>query len=320
MPKRSKPETDLRIHAEPGKRLTFKEFQEECPEFSIALDGYCKSPTNFSRDKLHVNLNHHGKREHESTAVLATCAQAMRLVRDQDLFLKFSRKGRPYGHVWINDCDQDVCLATFILLNPSLLNRPKLRLLVNLEERLDTTAGLYVPDKTQAEMMGEVAWIFEPYAEFRMSGELYRAKPEDMLRIIDDVHRRIRAYLFGRQKRIEVSRRFDDLIDPRPERYAIVREIGVFARMKMAEEGIKAYAILKGEQDGIYYWSLGKKSPFVDFPLGEIYDACNEAEGIGEDESDRWGGSSNRGGSPSKRGSGLSPESLAAIIDRTLDG
>ena len=77
--------------------------------------------------------------------------------------------------------------------------------------------------------------------------------------------------------------------------------------------------ILKGEQDGVFHWSLGKKSPFVDFPLGVIYDACNKAEGIGEDESDRWGGSSNRGGSPSKRGSRLSPEPLAKVINRTLN-
>lgn len=318
MPKRRKSETDIRIIAEPGKQVSWKELQEQYEPPAISLDGHCKAGTLFSKDKRHVNLNHHGKRESSSTDTLATCAQALRLVRDQELFLKFCRDGKPFGHVYINDCDQDVCLATFILLNPSLVNRPKLRYLVELEERLDTTAGLYVPDKHQAEMMGEVAWIFEPYALARASGELYRAKPTDMLRIIREVHGRIRSYLFGRQKRVEVDKRYEDLVEPRPESYAVVREIGVFARLKMAKDGIRAYAILKAEQDGVLHWSLGKKSPFVDFDLPSIYDACNEAEGIGEVEGDRWGGSSNRGGSPRIRGSRLTPERLAEVIDRTL--
>ncbi|MEA3248816.1 MAG: hypothetical protein U9Q03_00465 [Patescibacteria group bacterium] len=313
-----KRETDVRIIAEPGKQVTWKEFKVQYPGPAISLDGHCKAQTLFSKDKLHINLNHHGKREHDSTAVLATCAQALRLVRDGHLYLKFCRNGRPYAHVYINDCDQDVCLATFILLRPSLVNRPKLRLLVELEERLDSTAGLYVPDKKQAEMLGEVAWIFEPYAEARTSGELYRAKPADMLRIIDKVHRRIHAYLFGRQKKVKVDRKFEDLVQPRPKTYAVVREIGVFARLKMAEESIRAYAVLKAEYGGMYHWSLGKKSPFVDFPLGDIYDACNRIEGIPVDAIDRWGGSSNRGGSPRDRGSRLTPEQLAEVIDGCL--
>jgi len=317
---RREAETSVVILAEPGKQVTWQDFLEQYAAPAISLDGHCRAPTLFSPDKRHINLNHHGRREHDGIAVLATCAQALRLVRDAHLFLSpiYLRGGRPCCKVWINDCDQDVCLATFILRNPSLVNRPKLHQLVSIEERLDTTAGLLVLDNDETEMLGEVAWIFDPYAQARISGDLVHASPEDMLRIIDEVHGRIRCSLFGRQQRIRPDRRFEDLVLPRPEAFAVVRELGVFARLKMAEEGILAYAVLKAEHDGTYHWSLGKASPFIPMDLGTVYDVCNRIEGIAEGDSDRWGGSRNRGGSPRIRGSKLSPDELAAIIDEAI--
>jgi len=318
--KKRETETDAVIIAEPGKQVTWQEFQDQYPAPAISLDGHCRAPTLFSADKRHINLNHHGRREHDGIAVLATCAQALRLVRDAHLYCSpiFARNGRPRCTIWINDCDQDVCLATFILRNPSLVNRPKLHDLVAIEERLDTTAGLLVLDNGEAEMLGEVAWIFDPYAQARISGDLVRTSPEDMLCILDEVHARIRCSLYGRQQRIRPDRRFIDLVEPRPEAFAVVRELGVFARLKMAEEGILAYAVLKAEHGGTFHWSLGKASPFIPCDLGAIYDECNRVDGIAGGDSDRWGGSKNRGGSPRIRGSKLSPEHLAAIIEEAI--
>ncbi len=311
-----RPEPGVSILVKPRSKVTWADFKAEYPPFSIALDGFVRGPTRYSADGPYANFNHHEGPVTTPIAILATCGQVENAVRENDIFLTFNRNSRPYAKVHINDCDQDVCLATFELRYPMAVNRPLLHLLVDIEHSLDSTAGLYVPNKSQARMMGQVAWIFDPYASVRMSGELLRMAGKDMLVILEEVHARIKSFLFGRAKRVELDRSYDLLIAS--DSWSLVREKGVFARMKMVEDGIRAYALIKGERDGRFHYSLGKKALFNPLSLTEIYRACNEAEGIGEDETDRWGGGTNRGGSPPERGSGLSPDELARIIRDTV--
>jgi hypothetical protein len=152
----------------------------------------------------------------------------------------------------------------------------------------------------------------------RLAGGIDQAGAYKQLSIIAQVHSRIRAYLYGKEKRIDVDKRYDLLGQGRVGGWILVREVGIFARLGMAEQGVRAYAVLKSQHDDHYVYSLGTRSPFVKFPLMQIYEACNRAEGIGSTEIDRWGGSTNRGGSPRSRGSRLTPVELVKVIDECL--
>ena len=103
----------------------------------------------------------------------ALLAQVLLCIR-QGLFDAFRDEHGRRATVYANDCDEDVCLSWFLLQNPELCRLPsntRLNRLVQAVDVLDTTAGasLYPLDRG---LMGELAWIFEPYRQARMQGAL----------------------------------------------------------------------------------------------------------------------------------------------------
>jgi hypothetical protein len=124
--------------------MSFEDFCAKFPSSSIALDGFVTGGPAFRPAGPYANFNHH--EEVDRLATRATCAQVLMAIR-QGLFNTFQNGSRmPYAHLYVNDCDEDVCVATFALTKPHLVlgtMNPIFNRLVAMEEIMDATAGAY---------------------------------------------------------------------------------------------------------------------------------------------------------------------------------
>ncbi|MCG2720756.1 MAG: hypothetical protein L6290_01915 [Thermodesulfovibrionales bacterium] len=62
------------------------------------------------------------------------------------LFDTFRKDGVPEAHIYVNDPDEDTCLAWWLLKNNERVRKysdPRINRLVYCEDRLDSTAGAY---------------------------------------------------------------------------------------------------------------------------------------------------------------------------------
>ena len=272
---------------------------------SIALDGYVIGPAKWCPITKCANFNHHENVDRLSTR--ATCAQVLMALRQGllDNFKNFS--------IYVNDCDQDVCLSTFILLNgwrcESVAN-PLLNKLVHVADMMDTCAGCY-PFPVDMSFMAQMAWIFEPYTIFRNNG-LDKKDSKSYRSVIDDVLHRINDYLVGGAGEIELDTRYEIL--SASKKWSLVNEIGQQARMSMISDGIKAYVSCRNRSDGKWSYSIGKISNFIDFDIEKLFEIFNKIENLVSTK-DKWGGSSLIGGSSRIAGSNLSPEIITKIIN-----
>ena len=178
----------------PGPALTRERFLVEHEPYSIALDGFV-----FGEPWLHVaptgpyrNFNHHETVDRSCTS--ATCEQARRAVI-LGLYDLFRRGGERTAMLWANDCDQDVCLASWILMNPDRASEPLVRMISQIVDLLDMSAGAF-PMPHERDLLGEVRWVFDPYQRARP--RLASLDGNAMREVIRDVHHRLDAFAMGR--------------------------------------------------------------------------------------------------------------------------
>lgn len=291
--------------------------------YSIALDGFVYGGPWFvefdsygNRIGPVLNLNHH--EEVDRLATRATCGQTLMALR-QGLFQMFRDERGPRATVYVNDCDEDVCLSWFLLhrhywceqpLNP-LLNR-----LVAMEDALDATAGAY-PYPTDLPALRSMAWIFQPYRSFRVSGEIDKKDSTAYRAVIDSVEHRIESYLVGRGGEVPLTTGFEQIGGGKT--WMMVREHGTEARTGMFASGIRAYVSVRERPDGHFTYTVGRMSSFIRFYLPQVFSRLNEVEARAAsvklaDLQDRWGGSDTVGGSPRVGGSRIEPDELTKIL------
>lgn len=291
--------------------VNWEDFIKSHPNRSIALDGYVIGPSKFIKNEhlVMANFNHHEGVDRLSTR--ATCAQILLAVR-QDLVDVFKDKRNEVDFtVFVNDCDQDVCLSWFILNNYWICQQtinPLINRLVHIEDMMDTCSGAY-PFSIDMPIMKQVAWIFEPYTQFRISGQIENKNNRAFKNVIYDVERRIHEHILGKGKSISLDVAYEKIGGG--NNWSMVIEKGFDARTAMMSNGIKAFISVRNRPDGKYTYSIGKLSNFFPFDLEPLYKALNEAEkGI-----DKWGGSNTIGGSPRTTGSNLTPDQVQLIIN-----
>lgn len=303
----------IQLHVEPKTpAMSWEQFCATKPAFSIALDGYVYGGPKFMKTGPYANFNHHEDVDRLSTR--ATCAQVLMAIR-QGFFDTFRNGFKDTIHVYVNDCDQDVCMAVFLLrhgvVSGTVVN-PILNRLVFLEDMLDTTAGAY-PFPVEMEVLQELAWTFKPYTDFRLSGGLGRRNASEFEAIIELVEKRLEKTINGRGERVELETDYD--VIGGGSGWSMVEEKGAQARTAMFGKGIRAFVSVQKRSDGRFQYSIGRMSTFVPFDIPGILAALNEAEGCGED---RWGGADTIGGSPRVAGSRLTPKEVETIINQYL--
>ncbi len=294
--------------------MTWEEFCNKTKPYSVAIDGFVKTGPRFqnrSQGGPRANLNHHEEVDRFSTR--ATCAQALLDIRT-GLFDTFrTKKGDPRVIVYANDCDQDVCTTWFLFkygwMTKQILN-PLLNKLVYMEDMLDTTAGAY-PFPKDMPILRELAWIFEPYTEFRLAGGLKTHRTSKAFKeIVELVERRIMLYLTGRGKSVPIDTRYQ-VIGGGPG-WTMVKEIGAQARTGMLSDGIKTFLSIR-EEGGTISFSVGRMSNKVP---GDILGFLNECTRAEIDPRKIHGGSNTIGGSNRDHGTGLRIETLVDFMNK----
>jgi hypothetical protein len=293
--------------------LSWKRFTEKKPAFSVALDGYVAGPPKFMvvpGKGPYRNLNHHEGVSRSATR--ATCAQAL-LDIDQGIFKTFcDTAGELQAHLWVNDCDEDVCLSVFLLRHSRLvpqMDSSRLDDLVHIADLLDTTAGAYSPRK-HLPALSEINWVFQPYREFRISGNLDRRIALDYERVINDVGVRIEAFIKWENGKVTEDIRHRIIHDY--GLWCMVEEVGANAKLGLFQKGRLAFVSVRRRPDGRNVYTICRQSHFIPFYVPDYLEALNEAEKC--PLNDRWGGGITIGGSPRVSGSSLSPEEVAQII------
>lgn len=277
---------------------------------AIALDGYVYGKPQFNPTQPSANFNHHEEVDRLSTR--ATCSQVLVAVRQKLLDRFRNRDGELNVTVYVNDCDQDVCLSWFILKNNWMCENtvnPALNRLVHIEDMMDTCGGAY-PFNKDMPILEKVSWVFEPYTKFRLSGGIDKKDTSDYKSVIDDVENRIMAHITGGGGSVKLDTRYKVIYHNAI--WSLIQESGKDARSVLAGDGIKAFVSVRERPDKAWTYSIGKLSPFVDFDIKGILEALNSAE---NNPIDKWGGSDTIGGSPRYNGSKLSPTQVADIIN-----
>lgn len=286
------------------------------PAHSIALDGYVPEGPRFDPYGPWANFNHHEGVSRLETR--ATCAQVLIAAR-QGLMNAFDPTKT---HIFVNDCDEDVCLSVFILRNHELAaarENPLLNRLVSMEDMLDTTGGAYA-FKESLTSLQQLLWIFEPYHEFRASGLLDTGSLMEYTSVIDSVGERISAYLHGAAGTVVPDTRYE--IIERDEKFALIREVGKNGRLGVYRDGINAFVTVRGPQKGRFTYTLARSSLFVPFPIPKLLKWLSQDERSAKSRLNMprgpsWGGSDIIAGSP-RTGSVLPPEQVMKTIREAL--
>jgi hypothetical protein len=301
----------IKLIAEPGVVLSWDEFTQTKPPYSIALDGYVDSDSELDFNGPYLNLDHHSGVKRLITR--STCSQVY-LAIVLGLFKLFQKDNQPHANIYVNDCDQDVCLSYWLLKNPDKILNLKAqdniaRLIIG-EDFLDATAGSF-PINLTRDTMQQAFWIFEPYAIARNKGELKNHSSGQLVELIKSVYERIELYTEGKAQKIEMDARYE--IVGGGKDWILAKEIGTYARAQLYQEGVQALITFRINQDGTYTYSIGKISGFINFPIQDLYKVLNQAENF-IDPNNQWGGSTIIGGSPRRSGSKLKPEDLEKIV------
>lgn len=300
----------------PREAMEWDQFVREAPPYSIALDGVVKGPPRRDMTGPWVNFNHHEGVDRHATR--STCAQVAVALK-QGLAEAFTTGRGVEFNIYVNDPDQDTSLAVWLLANHERItgsrSEPLINRIVHAEDVLDTTGGAY-PFDPKSHMMRELAWVFEPYTSARVSGRIGVMDAAEMYGVIQGVCANIDRYTLGKGSELVLDTSYDVLGGNGV--WKLIRETGPYAKTGLFADGGKAYVSLICEQDGVYRYSIGKMSPYIRFPVEDLYQIFNVAEGIPADAADRWNGSDTVGGSPRIAGSTLKPADVERIINELL--
>ena len=311
---------DITLHVEPGIVRNWEEFQTEKPPFSIALDGFVYGMTRYNPIGPYANFNHHEEVERLSTR--STCMQIYFSIM-MGLYDSFQKAGKPYAHVYVNDADQDVCLAYWLLKNPEQVSlirweSPLARFIVA-EDFLDASAGAFPFDDSirPDSLLKTQAWIFEPYTKARRERTLHLMDGIAMQQLIEAICDRITLFAQSKSRMLEPDLK-PEIIGGGRDWKMIVEKDG-YARSSLYASGTKAFVGIRQRKDGNYTYVIGKMSPFVTFPISDIFQVLNQVENL-TDACNLWGGSDIIGGSPRRTGSTLPPQRVETIINELLAG
>lgn len=296
----------------PRRTISWKEFVAAAPRNSVALDGFVSGGPRFDEKAMLANFDHHDGVNREAT--MSTCLQVYMAIKG-GLMESFRKNGLPDLHVYINDTDQDTAMAVWLLDNYKLFEGaqsiPHINRVIDLNNKWDITGGAF-PINLDEQLVRQHCWIFEPYTDLRKSGKLAQAD-ECMLRDnISAVMKRLDMLLMGQAGEKELDTRHEILYDS--PLFKIVNEIGGNeARYYLYSKGMNAFvSVVAKRPDGRYVYTIGRRSQYIPFPVGQLYDDFNAAEGL--TRANGWNGSTIIGGASRELGSGLSWQEIAELI------
>ncbi|MBS3140666.1 hypothetical protein J4405_00810 [Candidatus Woesearchaeota archaeon] len=303
----------ISLFVEPGKVYSWEDFKREKPRFSIALDGIVDDSTQRDPYGPYANFDHHVRVDRAST--LSTSLQVYEEI-NMDLFDTFRLSGIPEANIFVNDPDEDTCLAYWLLKNHERIPNhafPAINRLVTIEDKLDRHAGAY--PLPESRIRRQLAWIFEPYNNARFKGTLHNLDSDGVRNIIETVSGRITEHVFNGGQELALEGHYE--VIGGGDTWKLTKETGPASRMAMYNDKIKAFISLVGEKDGRFFYVMGRKSVWVPFDIPALYKYLNGID-TGITDNNKWGGSNTIGGSPRLTGSSLDPNSIEIAVKKKL--
>lgn len=296
--------------------MGWKEFCGKIPPYSIALDGYVKRGPRF-RSRIRgpwANFNHH--EDVDRLATRATCAQ-VRIAIMQGLYECFCDTNGVNITVYANDCDQDVALSWALLKHgqeKEFIFNPRLIKLVNIEDIIDTTAGAYpfpIDDEKIKKRLEEIAWVFEPYANFRVSGEIDKRDSSAFVKVIQDIEERVLLFVAEKGKTIPLDTRYETV--HRGSNWIVAKEVGLHSKTGIFSDGCHAYAVFRERPNGRFSWVIGRMSIYIPLDLKGLLRRIIEIDDI-VDKDDLPGGSNTIIGTSRIHGSKIDPDLMVRLV------
>ncbi|MDA2935814.1 hypothetical protein MYX06_01145 [Patescibacteria group bacterium AH-259-L05] len=294
--------------------MSWRKFCRVTDPYSIALDGYVSGRPRRQKSGPRINFNHHEGVDHLATR--ATCTQVYAAIRDGFFTTLFhDENNEPKANVYALDCDEDISTSYTVLKHgheDEFIGNPKLIQIVFVEDLHDTVPSIH-PFPNDLLLFQQLAWIFEPYRHFRISGEIDKRDPDAYKGIVDDVEKRILKHISGRGKSIPLNMDYKKIGGG--QGWAMIQEVGAQAGMGVFADGYHAYISARQRPDGRWVYAMHKKS-FFHFPIPKFCKTMNKIEKL---RIDRWGGRNNRGGSAIVKGSGVPPDELMCAVNEELN-
>ena len=307
----------ITLFVEPRRVYSWNDFRKEKPTYSIALDGIVNAPTKRDPKGPYANFDHHAKSDRLSTR---STSEQVHIEINMGLFDTFRRDNVPFCNVFVNDPDEDTCLAWWLLKHNEIVNnhaQPQINRLVYCEDRLDSTSGAYPFGDTS--MRRKMAWMFEPYNNARFHGRVAQMDEAEMRNVIESVEARISTHIFDNGG-IELALEGHYEMIGGGQGWSLTKETGPASRMAMYSDGIAAFVALVAEKpDGSFVYTIGRKSVWIPFSLTQIYAKLNQIEKAIVTSTNKWGGCNTIGGSPRLTGSKIPPRELEKIINSVLE-
>lgn len=300
----------------PRQSIAWQEFLETTPTRSIALDGVVRGGPNYDPATHHINFDHHDGVVREAT--MSTAMQVYFAIKG-GLMQALVHEGEVESTIYVNDTDQDTSLAVWLLLHYKQFENtssiPHINRLLALNDRWDITGGAF-PMNLDDQLVRQYAWVFQPYTNLRKTGGLAQASESILLDNLEAVLGRLNKYMMNDAEEVPLDTRHEILCDGNG--YKIVDEIGGNeARFHLFNQGMDAFvSIVARRLDGRMVCSIGRRSRFIPFPVQQLYDDLNAAEGL--DRSNGWNGSDIVGGSSRLQGTGLSWEQIRDIVNARI--
>ena len=317
----------ITLHVEPNVSYSWEMFVKTLPPFSIALDGFVASETRRDLSGPFANFDHHA---HVDRLVSRSTCEQTHIEINLGLFDVFRKDGIPTANICINDCDEDTCLAVWLLLNHEQVvghAAPAINRLVYCEDRMDSTGGGY--PLGEQKITRKMAWMFEPYNRARFSGTLKNLDSSGMRTIVEAVCSRINRYVIDGGEELALKGEYERINGGSD--WALVKETGSAARQAMYLDGIHTFVSIVGRIGKNNVYSIGRRSAWTKFNFKRIMNALNEEEFL------RWGATRTAtekdsyrgwgpvdenatiGGSPREWGSLLTPADVVKIVEANKD-
>jgi len=287
------------------------------PKHTIFLDGAAQGEPFLDTQRSIINLDHHEGCVRAFT--LSTCEQAMVLI------LKGLDLATEAWNVYANEPDLDTVLAVWLLLN---------------HRRVDGEEGRALRDRMMP--IVRLQGVIDAHGlELKELSALPPGLERDTLATINDLrHDELdakRAGTWGEMDLLEFTlaslQKVDDLVYS-PDDFHGLKDVDELARIPIASDRV---AILCRSDVGIYeleehlrgihgdrlglillekeprIYTLRQVDPFLSTTLDTLYQRLNFLDPAATKDN-RWGGSSDIGGSPRAGGTGLDARSIANIV------
>lgn len=326
-------QVQFKMHMEPGcGGVDWEVFKKTYPRFAVAIDGYSPGGVRRDDDKPIAAFDHHliikpGEKHLQIVdrlSMRATCAQIMMAVQ-RGFYTVFKDENGPRVEAYFKGCDEDDCFSRLLLEEPHLLTgqyHDRLVNLIDLAEKVDTMVGLYCPpgNSGQLKLFKALAWVTDPYGEFRKDKGPHRQNPQEHIDVMDQVIHRAKRYLNGTHRQIPLNTSFDTLNWGRG--WIMIRENGRYGKLGATQKGHQAIVSCSELGDGKYSYIFTRVSDYIKyFDLPYFIQCLNEYEAERGNTTKLWGGSGDLVmGSPWNIGTDIPPEKMAVYIDKMISG